>query len=213
MDSGVATRPIADFDAYREQLDQFVYQSGTTMQPVFAAAKQAPKRVVYAEGEDERVLRAAQVVVDEGLARPILVGRTDVIAPRIAKLGLRLKLGANCEVVNILDDPRYRDYWPRVLPARAARGRVARRRRWRTCAAGHADRRDAASAAATPTRCCAAPSATTPTTCATSATSIGMREGVQDARGDADADPARTGSSSSATRTSTAIPTPSRSPR
>ena len=111
MDSGVATRPIKDIDAYREQLDRFVYQSGTTMEPVFAAAKQAPKRVVYAEGEDERVLRAAQVVVDEGLARPLLVGRPDVIAARIAKLGLRLKLGADCEIVNILDDPRYRDYW------------------------------------------------------------------------------------------------------
>ena len=90
MESGVATRPIKDFDAYRDQLNRFVYQSGTTMEPVFAAAKQAPKRVVYAEGEDERVLRAAQVAVDEGLARPVLVGRTDVIAARIAKLGLRL---------------------------------------------------------------------------------------------------------------------------
>ena len=111
MDSGVATRPIKDFDAYRDQLNRFVYQSGTTMEPVFAAAKQAPKRVVYAEGEDERVLRAAQVAVDEGLARPVLVGRTDVITARIAKLGLRMKLGADAEVVNILDDPRYRDYW------------------------------------------------------------------------------------------------------
>ena len=111
MDSGVATRPIKDFNAYRDQLNRFVYQSGTTMEPVFAAAKQAPKRVVYAEGEDERVLRAAQVAVDEGLARPVLVGRTDVITARIAKLGLRMKLGADTEVVNILDDPRYRDYW------------------------------------------------------------------------------------------------------
>ena len=80
MDSGVATRPIADMDAYRQRLSQFVYQSGSAMQPVFAAAKRAPKRVVYAEGEDERVLRAAQVVVDEGLARPLLVGRPEVIA-------------------------------------------------------------------------------------------------------------------------------------
>ena len=111
MDSGVATRPIKDFNAYRDQLNRFVYQSGTTMEPVFAAAKQAPKRVVYAEGEDERVLRAAQVAVDEGLARPILVGRTDVITARIAKLGLRMKLGADAELVNILDDPRYREYW------------------------------------------------------------------------------------------------------
>ena len=111
MESGVASRPIKDFDAYRNQLSRFVYQSGTMMEPVFAAAKRAPKRIVYAEGEDERVLRAAQVAVDEGLARPVLVGRTDIVAARIAKLGLRLKLGEDCTGVNILDDPRYRDYW------------------------------------------------------------------------------------------------------
>ena len=111
MDSGVATRPIADFDAYRDKLARFVYQSGTSMEPVFAAAKRSPQRVIYAEGEDERVLRAAQACVDEGIARPILVGRRDVIEARIAKLGLRLKLGTDCELVNILDDPRYRDTW------------------------------------------------------------------------------------------------------
>ncbi len=111
MESGVASRPIKDFDEYHNQLSRFVYQSGTMMAPVFAAAKRAPKRVVYAEGEDERILRAAQVAVDEGLARPVLVGRTDIMASRIAKLGLRLKLGENCEGVNVLDDPRYRDYW------------------------------------------------------------------------------------------------------
>ena len=121
MDSGVATRPIKDFDAYRDRLNRFVYQSGTTMEPVFAAAKQAPKRVVYAEGEDERVLRAAQVAVDEGIARPVLVGRTDLIAQRIAKLGLRLKLGVDAEGVNILDDPRYREYWSEYY-------RIARRK-------------------------------------------------------------------------------------
>ena len=110
MDSGVASRPIKDFDAYRDQLTRFVYQSGTPMEPVFAAAKRAPKRVVFAEGEDERVLRAAQVAVDEGLARPLLVGRAEVMTTRIQKLGLRLRLGDNCEGVNILDDPRYRDY-------------------------------------------------------------------------------------------------------
>src|SRR5207248_7416286 len=108
--SGVATRPIANFDAYRDQLARFVYQSGTPMEPVFAAAKRAPKRVAYAEGEDERVLRAAQAAVDEGLARPLLVGRADVIAARIQKLGLRLRLGDNCDGVNIFDDARYRDY-------------------------------------------------------------------------------------------------------
>ena len=109
MDSGVASRPIKDFNAYRDQLSRFVYQSGTPMEPVFAAAKRAPKRVVYAEGEDERVLRAAQVAVDEGIARPLLVGRADIMAARIEKLGLRLKLGDNYEGINILDDPRYRD--------------------------------------------------------------------------------------------------------
>ena len=111
MESGVASRPIKDFPAYRDQLGRFVYQSGTTMEPVFAAAKRAPKRVVYAEGEDERVLRAAQAAIDEGIVRPVLVGRADIVAARIAKLALRLKLGDNCEVVNILDDPRYRETW------------------------------------------------------------------------------------------------------
>jgi malate dehydrogenase (oxaloacetate-decarboxylating)(NADP+) len=109
MDSGVATRPIEDFRAYRDKLVRFVYQSGPSMEPVFAVARRDPKRLAYAEGEDERVLRAAQVAVDEGIARPILIGRTDIIAARIQKLGLRLKLGGNCEGVNILDDPRYRD--------------------------------------------------------------------------------------------------------
>ena len=109
MDSGVASRPIKDFDAYRDQLSRFVYQSGTPMEPVFTAAKRAPKRVVFAEGEDERVLRAAQAAVDEKIVRPVLVGRADVMAARIHKLGLRLKLGDNCDGVNILDDPRYRD--------------------------------------------------------------------------------------------------------
>jgi malate dehydrogenase (oxaloacetate-decarboxylating)(NADP+) len=107
MTSGVATRPIADLEAYRQRLSQFVYQSGSAMQPVFAAAKRAPKRVVYAEGEDERVLRAAQVVVDEGLARPLLAGRPDVIAQRIEQFGLRLKPGVDCECVNLLDAAVY----------------------------------------------------------------------------------------------------------
>ncbi len=111
MDSGVATRPIADFDAYRDHLARLVHESGATMEPVFAAAKKSPRRVAFAEGEDERVLRAAQAAVDEGLARPVLVGRTDIIASRIEKLGLRLTLGKDCDGVNILDDPRFRDYW------------------------------------------------------------------------------------------------------
>ncbi len=111
MDSGVAQRPITDMEAYRERLSRFVYHSGLTMGPVFAAAKQSHKSVVYAEGEDERILRAAQIVVDEKLAKPVLIGRADLIESRIKKLGLRLKPGANCEIVNILDDPRFREYW------------------------------------------------------------------------------------------------------
>src|SRR5438445_818320 len=110
MDSVVATRPMANLRAYRDRLVSFVYQSGPSMEPVFAVARRDPKRVAFAEGEDERVLRAAQVAVDEGIARPVLIGRTDVIAARIGKLGLRLKLGANCDGINILDDPRYREF-------------------------------------------------------------------------------------------------------
>jgi malate dehydrogenase (oxaloacetate-decarboxylating)(NADP+) len=111
MDSGVATLPIADMNAYRNRLTQFVYQSASAMRPVFAAAKRSPKRVIFAEGEDERVLAAAQVAVDEKLARPVLVGRADVIATRIEKLGLRLRPGENCESVNVAKDARYRDAW------------------------------------------------------------------------------------------------------
>jgi malate dehydrogenase (oxaloacetate-decarboxylating)(NADP+) len=111
MASGVATRPIEDFDAYREQLGQFVYHSGLIMKPVFAAAKEAPRRIVYAEGEDDRVLRAVQVVVDEGLARPIVVARPAVLARRLEKLGLRIRPGVEFELVNPESDPRYRDYW------------------------------------------------------------------------------------------------------
>jgi malate dehydrogenase (oxaloacetate-decarboxylating)(NADP+) len=111
MDSGVATRPITDFDAYRERLNQFVYQSGLIMKPVFAAAKLAPKRIVYAEGEEERVLRAAQQVIDEGLARPTLIGRPGVIEARIERLGLRLKHDRDFDLVDPGNDPRYREYW------------------------------------------------------------------------------------------------------
>jgi malate dehydrogenase (oxaloacetate-decarboxylating)(NADP+) len=106
-DSGVARRPIADLEAYRERMGRFVYQSGNAMQPVFAAAKRNPRSVIYAEGEDERVLRAAQVVVDEGLARPLLIGRPDVMAERIAEFGLRLKPGDDCAFVNPLDPAVY----------------------------------------------------------------------------------------------------------
>ncbi|MBP9929714.1 MAG: NADP-dependent malic enzyme, partial [Rhodoferax sp.] len=113
-DSGVATRPITDMDGYRQQLSRFVYQTGMFMRPVFAAAKTvAPeaKRVAYAEGEDERVLRAVQVAVDENLARPILIGRPAVIEARIAKAGLRIKLGVDVDNVNPEDDPRFRQYF------------------------------------------------------------------------------------------------------
>ncbi|MEI6761045.1 MAG: NADP-dependent malic enzyme [Betaproteobacteria bacterium] len=111
-DSGVALRPIADLDAYRERLQSFVYASGTTMKPIFSAAKKAlKKRVVYAEGEEERVLRAAQIVVDEGLALPTLIGRPAVIAARVEKFGLRLRAGIDYAVVNVESDHRYRDFW------------------------------------------------------------------------------------------------------
>ena len=111
-DSGVALRPITDMEAYRERLQSFVYASGTTMKPIYTAAKRGlKKRVAYSEGEEERVLRAAQIVADEGLARPTLIGRPSVIAERIEKFGLRLKEGLDYEVVNVEQDDRYRDFW------------------------------------------------------------------------------------------------------
>jgi len=112
MDSGVARNPITDMEAYRERLQAFVYASGTTMKPIFMAAKKAAKkRVAYAEGEEERILRAAQIVVDEGLARPTLIGRPAIIAQRVEKFGLRLKEGQDYDVVNVEHDDRYRDFW------------------------------------------------------------------------------------------------------
>jgi malate dehydrogenase (oxaloacetate-decarboxylating)(NADP+) len=111
MESGVATRPIRDFDAYQRELTNFVYHSGTIMRPVFNAARDSGRRVVYAEGEDERVLRAVRVLLDERLARPILVGRPSVIEMRIRKAGLNLQAGRDFEVVNPDSDPRYRDIW------------------------------------------------------------------------------------------------------
>jgi len=111
MESGVALDPIRNFDAYVDRLNDFVYHSGLIMRPIFAAAKAAPKRIVYAEGEDERVLRAVQLVVDENIARPILVGRPTVLEKRIERFGLRLKVGEHFDVVNPEYDPRYREYW------------------------------------------------------------------------------------------------------
>src|SRR3546814_8111887 len=100
MDSGVATRPIEDFEAYRQNLQRFVFRSGLIMKPLFQRAKEDPKRVIYAEGEDERVLRAVQVVVDEGLAQPILVGRPEVVSTRVQRLGLRIRPGEDVPLIN-----------------------------------------------------------------------------------------------------------------
>jgi len=111
MDSGVATRPIHDFAAYRQRLSEFVYNSAFIMKPVYAKAKQQPKRVVFCEGEDDRVLRAVQIVVDEGLAQPMLVGRPNVIAARIEHLGLRIRPGTDIEVVDQDNYPQYETFW------------------------------------------------------------------------------------------------------
>jgi malate dehydrogenase (oxaloacetate-decarboxylating)(NADP+) len=129
-DSGVAQRPIADMDAYLERLQSFVYASGTTMKPIFASAKMATRKsVAYAEGEEERVLRACQIVVDEGLARPTLIGRPAVIEQRIAKFGLRLRQGRDYEVVNVELDERYRDFWQtyhRMMERRGVTAQMAK---------------------------------------------------------------------------------------
>jgi len=111
MDSGVATSPITDMAAYHDKLNQFVYHSGLVMRPVFARAKASPRRIVFSEGEDERVLQAVQTICDEGLAKPILIGRPEVIELRIKRLGLRIKAGREFEMVNVNSDARYREYW------------------------------------------------------------------------------------------------------
>ncbi|KDC13525.1 malate dehydrogenase (oxaloacetate-decarboxylating) (NADP(+)), partial [Bordetella bronchiseptica E014] len=140
MESGVATRPLADLDAYAEQLQQFVYHSGAFMKPLFSQAKQIVRdggraRIVFTEGEDERVLRAIQVIVDEGLARPILVGRPAVLSARIEKFGLRLRLGQDVEVCNPDYDERFHQYWTTYWELMCRRGitkemaRVEMRRR------------------------------------------------------------------------------------
>ncbi|MBP7132684.1 MAG: NADP-dependent malic enzyme [Aquabacterium sp.] len=111
-DSGVASRPVTDFVAYREKLQSFVYASGTTMKPIFSVAKRAKnKRIAYAEGENEGVLRAAQIVIDENIARPTLVGRPEIITQRIEQYGLRMKAGVDYDAVSVENDPRYRDFW------------------------------------------------------------------------------------------------------
>ncbi len=111
MESGVATRSIEDFDAYLEKLDRFVFRSGLLMRPIFDQARADLKRIVYAEGEDERVLRAAKAVIDEGVGIPILIGRPKIVQRRVERLGLNFKPGEDCEIINPQDDPRYRDYW------------------------------------------------------------------------------------------------------
>ncbi|HJU09055.1 MAG TPA: NADP-dependent malic enzyme, partial [Rhodanobacteraceae bacterium] len=122
MDSGVATRPITDLRAYTDKLMQFVFRTGLVMKPVFERAKNDPKRVVYAEGEEETVLRAVQTVVDEGLAKPILIGRPEVIERRIERVGLRLQAGRDFELCNIHSDPRFDEYWQHYYELMKRRG-------------------------------------------------------------------------------------------
>ena len=110
MDSGVATRPLADLHLYRQRLSQRVIRSGLMMKPIFEAAATNPQRLVYTDGEEERVLRAVQVVVEEKLAKPILIGRPEVIDARVEKLGLGIRQGQDYELVNPASDPRYNDY-------------------------------------------------------------------------------------------------------
>lgn len=124
MDSGVASRPIEDFTTYRQTLSQFVYRSGQIMRPIFEKARSEPKRVVFAEGEQERVLRAVQSVLDEKLAQPILIGRPDVIEERVKRYGLRIEIGCDIEVVDPTNDARYQDYW-RAYHARMERRGVS----------------------------------------------------------------------------------------
>ena len=111
METGVATRPIEDLKAYSQSLERFVFRSGLVMKPLFGRAQRDPKRIIYAEGEDDRVLRAAQVVIDEGIARPILVGRPAVVAARLERNGLRIRPDQDFELINPEDDPRFKDYW------------------------------------------------------------------------------------------------------
>ena len=141
MESGVARRPIADFDAYADQLDRFVFRSGFMMKPLFAKAREAKKRVIYSEGEDERVLRATQVVLEERIARPVLIGRPEVIEERIKRYGLAMKPGVDFEVVDPRSDPRYRDYVADLSQGRRTQGRDARRRAHRGAHLAHRDRR------------------------------------------------------------------------
>jgi malate dehydrogenase (oxaloacetate-decarboxylating)(NADP+) len=122
MDTGVASKPLPDLAAYAESLGRFVFRSGFVMKPLFTAARENPKRVIYAEGEDERVLRAIQAVVEEGIARPILIGRPSVIETRLKRFGLSMAIGREFELINPEDDPRYRDYVATYLEAAGRKG-------------------------------------------------------------------------------------------
>ncbi|WP_345303443.1 NADP-dependent malic enzyme [Lysobacter hankyongensis] len=122
MDSGIALRPILDMAAYTEKLAQFIYRTGLLMKPIYDRARSDRKRVVYAEGEEETVLRAVQTVIDEGLARPILIGRPDVIDTRIERLGLRMRAGVDFDLTNINDDPRFNEYWQQYHAMTERRG-------------------------------------------------------------------------------------------
>ncbi|MFW6345025.1 MAG: NADP-dependent malic enzyme [Halomonas sp.] len=122
MDSGVACRPLEDMDTYRLQLQQYVFQSGLVMKPIFERAREQPKRVVYTDGEEERILRAVQLAVDEQLARPIVVGRRRVVESRLRRLGLRVQIDEDFELVDPEGDPRYRDYWQAYYNLMARRG-------------------------------------------------------------------------------------------
>ncbi len=122
MESGVALRPIADLAVYEDHLSRFVFRSGFIMKPLFEKAKAAPKRVIYADGEDERVLRAAQVSLEEGIAIPILIGRPSVIEARCKRFGLNLKPGVDFAIINPEDDPRYRDYVSTLVEAAGRKG-------------------------------------------------------------------------------------------
>lgn len=122
MESGVATRPIQDFEQYREQLEQFAFRSGLIMKPVFSKARARPARVIYAEGEDERILRAAQAAIEEKLARPILVGRPSVVETRLERFGLSIRPGEDFDLINPQDDPRYRSYVQSYIEIAGRRG-------------------------------------------------------------------------------------------
>ncbi len=142
MASGVATRPIADFDAYRERLSQFVFRSGLTMKPIFERARARPMRVVFADGEEERVLRAVEVLLDERLARPILIGRPEVVRARIARLGLHFSAEADVELCNPESDPRYDEYVAHYRARMGRRGVTPEAARADRAHADHRDRRD-----------------------------------------------------------------------